>query len=249
MTNFGRQSPNTIRSSRGTWILIGLVVMPFLINFFTRDQLVDLFALSGVEPFGSIENLILYPLAASGSRVIGALFLGYWLYIIAPALEREIKTAGLLTAFGVAVLAQSLAFALGQTIDGGGMWLTGAYAPVAALSVLWCARMQDVTIRIFFAIPVKAKWLAALIGALTFFGYGFGTYVTGLLMLAPLAVAWFWGLDKLPIPYARPTFDKHRQKKREDQEFVEFIDKVKDRQKEREDQERLRKLLEDSVDE
>ena len=233
----------------GSWSIVGLIGLGFLFSFFSDGAWVTATQLLSTGGLSEPWRLLTYVAAGAPGGFIGALLVGYWAYMTCPFLEREVKTAGLLAAFFAAVVGTGLMFAIGNLIKPGAGALVGAWPAIVALTVVWCARSPDMVIRVFFCIPIKLKWLALVLGLAVFFSYGTSSLAVGSLMVLPILAAWLWGMDRLPIPYARPQFDKARLQKNEDVEFHEYMDKVRGKEQERKEREELKRLLESSIDE
>lgn len=199
-------------------------------------------------------SLITYPLYFHGpaTNAFFLVILFYWMFWVCGSMEERLRPARLWISFfafalicGISVLIAHFLVAFGQ--ETAGISISGPYLPVAALTVAWAAIYPDTVVRLFFLIPVQAKWVAVVISALVLFGYGANAPIVGLFAVAPMALAWIWGRNGLPWPM------EHRAKKREtkhkDAEFHTFIDDVKQREKEREERARLKKLFESSLDE
>jgi hypothetical protein len=248
MTNFGRRRKVFERSLIGTWSIVGLIGIGFLLSFFSNGQWFAAAALPASGSFTEPWRLFTYAAVSGPGAFIGTLLVGYWAYVTCPFLEREVKTAGLLAAFLSAVVGTGLMFAVGNLIEQGARPLYGAWPAIVALTVVWCSRSPEMVIRVFFCIPIKLKWLALVLGLGIFFSYGTTSLAVGSLMVLPILAAWLWGLDRLPVPYGRPKFDKARLQKKEDTEFHDFMDKVREKEQDRKEREELKRLLESSLD-
>lgn len=199
-------------------------------------------------------SLITYPLFVMGGDGSGAFFLiilFYWMYSICGAVEERLGAVKLWIAFfalsfifAVSVFLGYFLIAFGQAAFDTS--LSGPYLGVAALTVAWAAIYPDSIIRLFFLIPVQAKWVAVIIAALVLFGYGNRAPIIGIFAVAPLGLAWMWGRRGLPWPMEGKARETVAKKKEE--HFRVFIDDVKTREKEREERERLKKLFESSLD-
>lgn len=191
---------------------------------------------------------ITYPFVTDGNGG-GILFfiLGMlWWYWVGSGLERTTGPWGLLLNFLAASFLEAL-MCLFASMLGMRAGLMGQFLPVSFMTVAFCARDPESQIQFWGIIPVKYKILALITGLIVVFGFGTGQPILGLMVGAPLVLAWFYGAGKLPVTLAGSSVDRNIDKRRENKEFDEFMTKVKSKEKEREERDRLRKLFEDSM--
>lgn len=182
----------------------------------------------------------------SSSAFIGTIFSALWLYMIGQTVEPSVGTRKYALIVLGLILLGSVMYWLGCQIAGYPGFLAGPYLPVAYLSVIWAALNPNSPVRFMFFIPLTAKILALIVGGMVLFGYGSQSPLVGVITALPMVGLWF-GADM--ILGSRKVAGRTRAEQRKEQkEFNQFIDKVRDREKEREERERLRKLFEDSLD-
>lgn len=243
-------------SAPGTIFLLIAIALGFLMSWATQSsfgisQLMFSTATVSTQPW----SVFTYPLARGSGDFTGLLFLilsMMWLWQFGAMVERDMRTGPYLITFFTFTLLGAGAAALAGILTGGAT-LFSAFLPTAAITLIWCARNPSATINMW-GIPLNAKQLALLDGALTVLAIGMGNApLVGLFCGIPLALAWFWANDRLPIPYPKGTTiqDGGRRSaseaKRERAKFNEYIDDVRERERKRTEQERLRRMFEDSI--
>ncbi len=187
------------------------------------------------------------------------LFAMLWLGTVGTTVESELgPRRWILTMVGFAVATNLVyaLYALALPVSQGPVISFSLTDLCAVLTCLWAARRPKATVMLFGMIPLEARWIAAIAAIVTFFTKGTAIPLLGVFALLPLAVAWFWASQKLPVAY--PTdggssggsakLDR-KQKKKEAEEFAAFQEDVRKREIERAERERLKKLFEDSLDE
>jgi membrane associated rhomboid family serine protease len=192
-------------------------------------------------------SFLTYPFIGSGNggELLFFLLLLFWLYMMGTGLEAQVGTRGLLGLFfGGAFLAGITYWLVSLALSSPGI-LTGAGLAVSMLTMYWAGKNRQAQASFFGVIPMPAPVLAGLIALLIVFGYGTGSPLRGLALLVPLGIFFALGSDLIRLPSTASLSDK-KEKKRKDEEFRDYMDKVKDREKEREERERLRKLFESS---
>lgn len=232
----------------GAASVIALVVLPFLVAWLglgpammTGLSLIP--AEAGARPWAAFT----YVLADPGGFFFGALLSGLWAYYMGTSLERELRGAMLPVLYGVFALIGGLSVLVGGLLLAPAFTLWGTMIPLGALTVLWATRNPDQSILLMMIIPVKAKilgWVTAL-GVL--FTVGTGSPLMGLFALVPLGAAWAYASNRVPGLRFGQDLKEVKAKKKESQEFNQYIDNVRQREQEREERERLRRLFEASV--
>ena len=182
----------------------------------------------------------------SSSAFIGVIFSALWLYMIGQTLEPSVGTRRYALVMLGMILLGSVMYWLGCTVADYPGFLAGSYLPVAYLSVLWAALNPNSPVRFMFFIPLTAKILALIVGGMVLFGYGSESPLVGVITVLPMIALWF-GADMV-LGNRKVSGKSAAERRQEQREFNQFIDKVRDREKEREERERLRKLFEDSLD-
>jgi hypothetical protein len=241
MTKF--QFPRKVTVSSG---LVALLVIAFLFGFFSPGlKIWQDFAFESSKFSEKPWSVLTWPIGLGGMLgLVGLVFGGVWISQIGGQIEQEL-TSSKYALFLLAFVVVACAFmGLGGFIFADNAPLYGAYPLIAALTVVWATRNPE-AMMILLIFPIKAKWLGWFSAAVVFFSTEprFAPFAA-----APLALAWAFAANKLPIRYGRPTpktpTKQYRKHWREDESFHED---VRRRESERAERERLRKLFEGSL--
>ena len=199
-------------------------------------------ALGFGEPM-EVWRWLTWPIATGAMGPLGILFGCLWLWSMGGVVERELGSMK----FGLFVLSVTLLSAamavLGGAIVGIAPLLAGLWVMLVAVTIAWGTRYPTMPVTFMFVLPLQGKWLAWISVALLVFAMD---YRLAPFLAVPLALAYLFAADKLPIRYsARPvaTGPTKRQIEREGR----YFDDVKRRETEREEKERLRRLFERSL--
>ena len=222
-----------------TVALLVTLVGTALLGWLTQGRSTLPLMLVGDQLWGLLTYPWAYSPLASSFGLIFLLFSMMWLVTYGGAVERDVSTPRFVVFWLLATLLPGIV-ALVLRLPLAGPWL-----PIAALVVAWCARNRGAGLN-FWGIPLSSPVLAAIVAATVVFSYGAANPLFGLFMALPLALAWAFGGDLLPIPYSGSSFKKR------DQPVVKggtvydgkYFEDVKAREIEREEQERLRRLFE-----
>lgn len=236
--------------SPGTTLIVALVAAGFLMSFLTSGRLAEPLVF---EPAGALARpwtFVSYVLAYSPFGFLAAFFIGLWLWGLGQVVESDLGTPRFLGFFfGITALG-AIAFFLGSVATGLTATLSGAWIPTAAVTVAWGTRYPNLPVRFMFVLPLTGRWLAWIAAALVFFGTG--NPLLALFSAIPLVLAWAFAADKLPfLPYSARfgrSGRSRRERQREQLEHERYLENVRKREQERREKERLRKLLESSID-
>lgn len=186
-------------------------------------------------------TLLTYPFALTvAGGLTGPLFtalLLFWTYQIGTSIEGERGQPRYLGFWAAATLLPALLM-----LVPGGAPLDGPSLPIAALTVVWATRNATAQVLLMGLVPLAAKWIGAL-AALGIFAqyYRFGP-VAGVLAILPLALAWAWASERIPVlPYV--ACRQSKPSRAAQQREIDFMAEVAKRKTERAERERLRKLL------
>lgn len=226
----------------------------FLVNWAmaaTQPLLVALM-LNTADALSKPWTLLTYPFALPGAAIWTAVFGTLWLWMVGTTVERDIGAGPYLGSFfGFALLGGALIQA--GSIASGPYLLTGSVIPVGCITMMWGARNRNQIVKLCGLVPVSAAVLCGLTALFAFLGMGLGTPLMGLLGVLPMALAWFWAADQLPVryPVASKVTDGQRrsaaERKREREHFNQYIGTVREREMERKEKDRLRELFERSL--
>lgn len=198
-------------------------------------------------------TFLTYPWAANPLAGFGLFFFIFflmWMFWVGASLEKEMGSRTYLVLWFILVAFSGIVMWLGMLVLKLNTALAGPYLPAEALSIIWCARNQTAQIRLWGILPLTGKWLAVLLAALTFFSFGTGVPLFGVVALIPLALSWFYGLRRLPqldLSGARRETEVQTTRGGQVTYNEAYFDDVKRREKERDERERLRKLFEGSM--
>jgi len=165
---------------------------------------------------------------------------GLMAFFFMGALERAWPRERFLPAYFIMLFAPPLALWIGSLASGVPLLASGLWLPAACWVVAFGAYRPEATILLMAIVPVKAKWLAWIAGLTVVFITGTGAPIAGVCAgLAPLAA---WGLATRRISFPLP-------KKKEKPFADEFRKSMKTKRESEAERLRLRKLLEESIDE
>lgn len=231
---------------QGAPVTIGLLaalVVAFLASWFTRGEpFFEWFALfPGVfRPW----TFLSYPFAdrGDGTGLLWFLLFLLWFYWVGTSVERDLGARKYAAGLAVATLVGGLFVGLGREAFKVAQPLYGAGLPIAALTVAWGIRNKTAQIRLWAIIPITGFILALLTIAITLFGYGTGSPIVGVLACVPLALAWLFAENRLPVKYSKPVY-QYRPSKAKERMDEAYYEDVRQREREREERERLRRLF------
>lgn len=195
--------------------------------------------------------LLTYPwayLTTSGAGIIGFALLMFWLYWIGRSVERDIGPQKMAAFWFSATLIGALCNWIASYWTFTLTPLMGPSLPIAAVTILWCTRNPNATVHVYMVIPVAAKWIGWMVVAFVLISFGNRYPLFGLLECVPLALAYFYGSNRIPgLPYGAGGVYKLTKKEATTRGQVmydqSYFDEVKQRETERAENERLKKLL------
>lgn len=225
-----------------TTAFCGLVVlMSVLATMFPEPLAVLLYQTATPNPLALIGHIFF-------NDLLGGIFSALALWSVGQVIETETGTAkaaifALIIAFLSCIAIQLAAATLGNPGILGGAWIVAGASWLA-----WSIRYPNMKVRFMFVAEIEGKWLG-LVGVVLAI-LAFRPAQLSPFAALPLAFAWAYAANKLPfMPYGRPvravstpTGPRGIKPPRPD-----YFDDVKRREQERAERERLRKLLESSV--
>ena len=230
--------------------LIIVICLSFFISWFSLKNLslATFFACTGnlAKPW----TFLVYPLGSSGfGQEFPYLILeAFWLYMIGSELESAWNWKKFLASFFVYGLASALICTLLGYFTSGQFALLGAWIPISGLTCAWAARNPMQVVRFMMVFPIQARFLALITALSDLFIYGTGNPLMGLGAASACVLGWFQGKGAFDLKNQKTVSGSRGGKAQTQREFESFIDNVNSRKKEREERDRLRKLLEGSLD-
>ncbi|HZH97979.1 MAG TPA: rhomboid family intramembrane serine protease [Fimbriimonadaceae bacterium] len=195
-------------------------------------------------------SFLTYPFVGGAPSLIGLVFLCWWIWGIGGTVEKEVGTLRYIAAFFIFAVLCAAGIWIGASALGTHTMLSWGWTPVAAITIMWGTRHPETTILLMFVLPIKAKYVAWLSAGLVFFGTRHPMLAP--FAAAPLALAYFYAADKLPLPYnSGTTWGEKKEQKTKTRIHIQneekYFNDVRRREKDREERERLRKLFEESM--
>ena len=232
----------------GTITVGALLTIASLWFFFTNYKGMDQLVLN-VDVVQRPWSVITYPFALmelGGPMVlVWSILALLWLFLVGGSVERDLGTKGFVAIWFIATLLSAAAFYAGWMTLRSGSGLMGPFMPVATISIIWAVRNSETLFALLF-MPVKAKWIGAIVAAGVFFNYGQGLPLLGFFALIPLLIAFLYASDRIPgLRYTKAVVrDKptKAQIEREQRELAE----ISRRRVERMEKDRLKELFERS---
>jgi hypothetical protein len=226
------------------------MVLMALLFWFTRSKNMGEFAItlaSHEKPW----SFLTYPWAqmpfTDGLSLIFFVFLMMWMFMCGNFVEHEMGSARYAAFWFVSTALIAIFLWAGMHLLNANAVFGGAYLPVSAVTMLWCARNQTTTIMLYGIIPLTGKWLAIVDLVIILLLYGNGNPLLGAIACVPLVLAYLYGLEKFPGLSYRGVPKAVHATRAQSRYKEEYFDEVKDRERERQERERLRKLFEGSL--
>jgi membrane associated rhomboid family serine protease len=188
-----------------TIFVIAANIILFLVDHFTLSRVVPYLAFRvarGVLPL--FWTPIAYPLITPD--FVQVVFACWWMWFVGGSLERSWGTLR----FAVFLLTVTVVMAL--TVWGGAL-LLGSFAslydlwlPLASLTVAWATINPYEILRLYFVIPIQARWLALFfVGVVYFEDFKYDPRLGFFALSGPL-LAWLY--VKYGFSYGRPLFNR-----------------------------------------
>jgi membrane associated rhomboid family serine protease len=231
-------------------LVVALIAAFLLIWMRVGVDLLAQLAFSSLDAGSKPWTLVTYPYVTDVRSFIGLVFLCLWIWGIGGSVERELGSGKYLGIWVLFSALCALGLWLGALLLGTPTFMSGAWTPVAAITVIWGTRNSTAQVMLMFVLPINGKWLAWLSVGLVFFGTEPPQMAP--FAAAPLALAYLFAANKLAfLAYGRGGIGRpnttatgpggRRIYKKE------YYDDVKRREQARQEKERLRKLFEQSV--
>ena len=231
--------------------VIASLVVAALLFWFTRGESMRAFMIgwdSHARPWSFLTYAWMQMPFGDGLTLMFFVFLMMWLFSFGSVVEKDLGSRGFAVLWFASTVVTGVVLWVGMQILHVDVMYGGAYLPVSAVTMVWCARYPNTSIMLYGIIPVPGRWLALIDVIIVILIYGSGIPLLGVFAAAPLGLAYAYGLGKLPrLGYRQHVEEKHAT--RAQARYGEsYYDDVKKREQEREEKERLRKLFEGSLD-
>ena len=251
---------------RKTWVARGpggfrptatiTIVAALAVSFFL------IFLTSGSGPF-VFENLVYspdlskpwtlltYPFATMLARVFWFALACWVTYQFLSDIERTLGAWGAALFFFSMTFLGGIGYYIGTLGFGTSAYLPSLNLPLEVVIFTWALRNWGQTVNFFGFIPVPTKVLAWLCIAAVVIELGWMNPIVGVFAAFPFAIAWPYAMNKIPfMKFGKvPDIVDIKEKKKDEREFHDYMEKVREKEQERKEKERLRKLFEDSLSE
>lgn len=233
----------SLRSRPVTTAIILLFGVGFAITA-VAPSLLPWFALSRSWPAESPLSVLFYAYTSDPSprSFIYLLLAGWWMYWIGGEVESRLGPRRFALTWAIASIAMAIMIWAGIQLTGVNVIVLGPWIAIAAITMMWCARNPDTTLRFMFVLPIPGKWLAVITLVLIALGYREGA-IFGLLFLAG---CWFWAQGRIPfLPFEATKPLEPETVVRGGIKYDDvYYEDVAERERRRRENERLRKLFE-----
>lgn len=232
-----------LRAVPVTATMIGLIAIGFLLELFRaippNGLSLETAAVSS-EPW----TLVTYFMSSSRNP-IATLFGLYWIWSIGPSVEFHLNCRRFAIGSFLLIFLSGVFGLLGAIASKEPGFMSGMWVWLSAVTIFWAARIPNLEVKLFMAIPVKAKVVAALSILTVMFTAPAPIAIASAL---PLIVVGLIATNRLPDSFARKSKPKQQNTIRNVGNVGDkYFDEVRNRERQREEKERLRKLFEASM--
>ena len=187
------------------------VVLSFIVLVLTSlvPRLQQYFVLAPLNAPRFPWTLITYPLV--NPYIINLIFAGLWLWFIGGTLERSWGSKIYLRFLLLIVLVTGLSMTLASLVTGNSaIWIYGLWLPLVGITWAWADLSPNQEVLIWGIIPVKARWIAWIQAAITFFSFQQYGLLVGLMSLVGIAVFYLFKGKGPFSPWRRYYSSGHR---------------------------------------
>jgi len=248
-SQFAESKPSAYGSNRGTIGLLILFCVCYVLFFIPEVSEAAFFEIALNQLSFRPWQVFSYFLAHhkyGGLELIFFMISMLWWYSFGGMFERTWGTKSLLLHFTGSVLINGIVCAIAQWLLKNSGVIDSSWLPVAFISVIICANQAETPTNLW-GMQTQMKWVAVFIAILVIFNEGIGQPAMGLVAALPLALAWFYGKNGVQGFHFGRSRRATPADRKKNQEFDEFMGKVRSKEKDRAEQERLRKLFEGSI--
>lgn len=195
-------------------------------------------------------TLLTYPFGVLLSGVFWFAISCWILYQFMSDIERRLGPWGVTIFFFAMTFLGGLGYFIGTVIASGPSMIQPRLdLPLEVVIFTWALLNWGATIKLFMIIPVPASVIAYLCLAAVVIEYGLGSPLVGVFAALPILVSWLYVTNR--ISFMRfgqvPDLASAKQAKKETKEFDTYMDKVRAREQDRKEKDKLRKMLESSL--
>lgn len=243
---------------RGKWsatvyIIAALIGCFLLTFFFSGSQSNPIWeGLAYTTDLSKPWTLFTYPFATPLGGVFFFAISCWIIYQFMSDLERRMGAWGITLFFFTMALLGGLGYFIGTIVAAG----PSAYQPKLSLIIeviifTWALLNWGSTIKLFMIIPVPCSVIVYLSIASVVIEHGIGSPLVGVFTALPLLVSWLYVTNRIAfMPFGKvPDVAGVKEKKKDDREFNDYMDKVREKEQDRNEKEKLRKMLESSLSE
>lgn len=216
-----------------------------LVGAFVASFAVPMHRLALVWPDGAVWTLATHWLGSSASTngFVGALFGALIVATLGTTVERSLGSARWLALWLVASIVAGIGLMVGGQMFGPSA-LLGPWPPLMALVMEWCLRNGNSQVLLMGFIPVSARVLGLLAPLLAALGV-MGPVASMIVTAAALYGLYFFLRARPGLVEQRKAGHQTPARMRRE---AEYYDDVRRREKDRAERERLRQMLESSLD-
>ena len=243
---------------RGKWsatiyIIAALVAFFLLTWFFSGSESNPIWENLAFSPdLSKPWTLFTYPFATPLGGVFFFAISCWILYRFMSELERQMGPWGITLFFFTMTLLGGLGYFIGTLVAGqSSAVLPGLSLIFEVVIFTWALLNWGSTINLFMIIPVPCSVIVYLTIAAVVIEHGIRVPLVGVFTALPLLISWLYVTNRIAImPFGKvPDVAGVKQKKKDDREFNEYMDKVREKEQDRKEKERLRKMFESSLSE
>ena len=243
---------NTPRQWTGTLVITAALVATFLLGWVfsgaRQNPVWD--ALAYTDGLDRPWTILTYPFSNPLSGVLYFAF-GCWvLYQYLAQLERRLGPWGIVLFFFAVSLLGGIGYAVGSIVAGSPSSIyPNLFLPLQVVIFTWAACNWNGSLSLFGIVPMSCKVLGYLCLAGVVVTYGWTVPLVGVFTALPILFGWLYARDR--IPFMRfgqvPDIAGAKKQKKDKEEFDSYMDNVKRREQDRKEKDKLRKMLESSL--
>ena len=235
-----------------TAYIVAALIASFLLAWFFSGSIPNpvLANLAYTSDLSKPWTLLTYPFAILTPGVFWFAISCWILYQFMSDIERRLGPYGITIFFFAMTFLGGLGYFIGSVIAAGPSSIVPRLdLPLEVVIFTWALLNWKATIKLFMFIPVPASVIAYLCIAAVVIQHGLSSPLVGVFTALPILVSWLYVTNR--ISFMRfgqvPDLAGIKQAKKETKEFDTYMDNVKKREQDRKEKEKLRKMLESSL--